>query len=84
MPRKKRGKYITGLDIGTTKICAIIGQIETDGQLTILGVGSNPSLGMKKGIVQWLLNEVFEKGVTPPQEEWDDIKTEAKEKFVTK
>jgi len=40
--------------------------------------------GMKKGIVQWLLNEVFEKGVTPPQDEWDDIKREAKEKFVSK
>ena len=40
--------------------------------------------GMKKGIVQWLLNEVFEKGVTPPQDEWNDIKLEAKEKFVAK
>lgn len=40
--------------------------------------------GMKKGIVQWLLNEVFEKGVTPPQEEWADIKDEAKAKFVAK
>lgn len=40
--------------------------------------------GMKKGIVQWLLNEVFEKGVTPPQDEWNDIKAEAKEKFVAK
>jgi uncharacterized membrane protein YebE (DUF533 family) len=40
--------------------------------------------GMKKGIVQWLLNEVFEKGATPPRDEWDDIKEEAKEKFVIK
>ena len=40
--------------------------------------------GMKKGIVQWLLNEVFEKGVTPPQDEWADIKDEAKAKFITK
>ncbi len=40
--------------------------------------------GMKKGIVQWLLNEVFEKGVTPPQDEWNDIKAEAKEKFAAK
>ena len=50
MARKKR-KYITGLDIGTTKICAIVGQIDEDGQLTVLGVGSNPSLGLKKGMV---------------------------------
>jgi uncharacterized membrane protein YebE (DUF533 family) len=40
--------------------------------------------GMKKGIVEWLLNEVFEKGVTPPQDEWEELKQEAKEKFVTK
>lgn len=48
---KKRQKYITGLDIGTTKICAIIGQIDDDGQLAVLGVGSNPSQGLKKGMV---------------------------------
>ncbi|MBX7246183.1 MAG: cell division protein FtsA [Candidatus Sumerlaeaceae bacterium] len=49
--RKKRPKIITGLDIGTTKVCAILGQIDDDGQLSILGVGSNPSLGLKKGMV---------------------------------
>lgn len=49
--RKKRQKFVTGLDIGTTKICAIIGQADEDGQITILGVGSNPSLGLKKGMV---------------------------------
>jgi uncharacterized tellurite resistance protein B-like protein len=40
--------------------------------------------GLKKGIVMWLLNEVFDKGVTPPRDEWEDIKREAREKFVTK
>lgn len=49
--RKKRPKFITGLDIGTTKICAILGQIDEDNQLTILGVGSHPSQGLKKGLV---------------------------------
>jgi cell division protein FtsA len=49
--RKKRQKTITGLDIGTTKICAIQGQLDEEGQLTVLGVGSNPSLGLKKGMV---------------------------------
>lgn len=49
--RKKRQKVITGLDIGTTKICAIIGQMDDDGQLNVLGVGSNPSQGLKKGMV---------------------------------
>src|SRR5436189_79588 len=49
--RKKRQKFISGLDIGTTKICAIIGQLDDDGQVTILGVGSHPSQGLKKGMV---------------------------------
>jgi cell division protein FtsA len=47
----RRQKIITGLDMGTTKICAIIGQIDEDNQLSILGVGSNPSHGLRKGIV---------------------------------
>jgi len=48
--RKRRQKIITGLDVGTTKICAIIGQSD-EGQLTILGMGSNPSDGLKRGMV---------------------------------
>ncbi|HCW06472.1 MAG TPA: hypothetical protein DGG95_03795 [Cytophagales bacterium] len=40
--------------------------------------------GMKKDIVKWLIHEVFEKGTTPPPDEWEEIKREAKEKFVTK
>ncbi len=49
--RRKRQKIVTGLDIGTTKIVAIIGQPDDEGQLTVLGLGSNPSLGLKKGMV---------------------------------
>lgn len=41
----------TGLDIGTTKICAIIGDIDTDGKVTILGVASTPSQGLRRGVV---------------------------------
>jgi uncharacterized membrane protein YebE (DUF533 family) len=37
--------------------------------------------GMKKGVVTWLLNEVFEKGTPPPPEEWQELKELAKEKF---
>jgi len=51
MRRTRRQKIITGLDMGTTKICAIIGQIDEDDQLSVLGVGSNPSHGLRKGIV---------------------------------
>ena len=37
--------------------------------------------GMKKQLVSWLLAE-FERGTPPPPDEWDEIKKEAKEKFV--
>lgn len=50
-PRATKRKYITGLDIGTTKICAIIGQTTPEGDLSILGFGSVPSLGLRRGIV---------------------------------
>lgn len=38
--------------------------------------------GLKKGVVHWLLDEVFAKGVMPPQEDWSDLKKEAKRMFV--
>ena len=38
--------------------------------------------GMKKSLVKWLLSE-FERGTPPPPDEWEEIKHEAKEKFVT-
>jgi len=42
---------VTGLDVGTTKVCALIGQADQDSRLRILGVGSSPSHGLRKGIV---------------------------------
>lgn len=39
--------------------------------------------GMKKELVAWLLKE-FEKGTPPPPDEWDEIKREAREKFLLK
>lgn len=41
---------IVGLDVGTTKICAIIGEVHDDG-IDIIGIGSAPSKGMRKGVV---------------------------------
>lgn len=49
--KKKNSVIVTGLDIGTTKICAIIGEVDADENLTILGIGIEPSRGMKKGLV---------------------------------
>jgi len=41
---------IVGLDIGTTKICAVVGELQEDG-LEIIGVGTHPSVGLRKGVV---------------------------------
>ncbi|APG28882.1 cell division protein FtsA [Syntrophotalea acetylenivorans] len=41
---------IVGLDIGTTKICAIVGNL-TDEGLDIVGIGTSPSRGLRKGVV---------------------------------
>lgn len=42
---------IAGLDIGTTKIVAIIAEPDDDGTLRILGIGKSPSLGLRRGVV---------------------------------
>ncbi len=42
---------IVGLDIGTSKIVAIVAEITNEGSLEIVGMGSHPSRGLKKGVV---------------------------------
>lgn len=44
-------KMIVGLDIGTSKVVAIVGAITPEGMLEIVGIGSHPSRGLKKGVV---------------------------------
>lgn len=48
MPREQ---IVVALDIGTTKICTLIAQIDEHRQVNIVGVGSAPSAGMRKGVV---------------------------------
>ncbi len=40
-----------GLDIGTSKIAAIIGKLKSDGEIEVIGMGTHPSKGLKKGVV---------------------------------
>ena len=47
----KRDQILVGLDIGTTKICAIVAEMTDAGGLSIIGVGSSPSRGLRKGVV---------------------------------
>ena len=46
----KKGDVVVGLDIGTTKICAIVGE-KTQTGIDIVGIGSSHSTGLKKGVV---------------------------------
>lgn len=47
---RKEEEILVGLDIGTTKIACIIGEV-TDEGLDIIGIGSHPSTGLRKGVV---------------------------------
>lgn len=53
----KRENIIVGLDIGTTKTCAIVGEMTTSG-IDIIGIGTHPSKGLRKGVVVNIDNTV--------------------------
>jgi cell division protein FtsA len=64
------GKHmIVGLDIGTSKVVAVVGEIDPDGGIEVVGIGSHPSRGMKKGVV---VN--IESTVNAIQSSWQDAK----------
>ena len=46
-----KNSYIVGLDIGTKKVAAIIGEIGEDNKIEIIGVGAAESRGLRKGVV---------------------------------
>jgi cell division protein FtsA len=45
-----QGEVIVGLDIGTTKICSVVGEKSGD-KVNIIGIGTSPSIGLRKGVV---------------------------------
>jgi cell division protein FtsA len=51
MARKSDRNLIVGLDIGTSKVAAIVGELKEDGEIEVIGIGSHPSRGLKKGVV---------------------------------
>ena len=51
MSSSAAGNLIVGLDIGTSKVVAIVGELGPDGELEIVGIGSHKSSGLKKGVV---------------------------------
>jgi cell division protein FtsA len=51
LAKDENEKIVVGLDVGTTKICCIIGEINDDGSVSVIGIGNTPSRGLRKGIV---------------------------------
>lgn len=51
MVKKIEKELVVGLDIGTSKVVAIVGEVDENGNIEIIGVGSHPSTGLKRGAV---------------------------------
>lgn len=47
--RARAGNFVTGLEIGTTKTCVIVGEWTSDGTVRVIGVAEAPSAGVRKG-----------------------------------
>ena len=47
---QRQENIIVGLDVGTTKICAVVGEVEGN-KINIIGIGTHPSIGLRKGVV---------------------------------
>lgn len=54
---EKDGKFIVGLDIGTTKICVVIGKMSKN-SMEIIGVGTSPASGIHNGVITNIENAV--------------------------
>jgi cell division protein FtsA len=51
MTRNEDDNLVVGLDIGTSKVLAIVGEVSPDGEIEIIGSGSHVAKGMRKGVV---------------------------------
>lgn len=51
MTKNSEKNLIIGLDIGTSKVVAIVGEIKAEGGIEIIGLGTHPSRGLKRGVV---------------------------------
>ena len=58
--RADESEIVVGLDIGTTKVSAVVGEVDSDG-ITVLGVGNVPCRGLRKGVVsniEWTVRSI--------------------------
>jgi cell division protein FtsA len=44
-------EIVVGIDVGTTKVCTLIGRVEDENTIRILGVGIEQSGGIRKGVI---------------------------------
>src|SRR6188472_1030937 len=51
MSKKAVKNLIVGLDVGTTKVVALVGEVSIEGHVEVIGIGSHPSYGLKRGVV---------------------------------
>jgi cell division protein FtsA len=51
MPKRPERNIIVGLDVGTSKVVALVGEVRADGTLELIGLGSHPSRGLRRGVV---------------------------------
>jgi len=51
MAKREERKLLIGLDIGTSKVVAIVGEFSSENMLEVIGIGSHPSRGLKRGVV---------------------------------
>lgn len=51
MNRRHDPHYVFALDVGTSKVAALVGEVLADGQIKIVGLGRHPNKGLKKGVI---------------------------------
>ncbi len=51
MAQENNHNMIVGLDIGTSKVVALVAEVTPEGELNIIGIGTHPTRGLKKGVV---------------------------------
>jgi cell division protein FtsA len=51
MSKKPPKDLIVGLDVGTSKVVVLVGEVGSEGHVEVIGIGSHPSYGLKRGVV---------------------------------
>ena len=51
MAKRSDRKLVVGLDIGTSKVVTVVGELTEENAIEVIGIGSHPSRGLKRGVV---------------------------------